>query len=110
MIRRWGAGTMVVLAPIEVDAAMRAVPKGRLTTLDQIRARLARQDKATLCCPLTAGIFAWIAAHAAEEASAAGQKRITPWWRTVKSAGAVAVGRVRAGAGPRSQACAGEGV
>ncbi len=87
MSRRQGAGTMVVPAPIEVDAAMRAVPKGRLTTINQIRARLARQHKATVCCPLTAGIFSWIAAHAAEEAAAAGRKRITPWWRTLKSGG-----------------------
>ncbi len=36
---------------------------------------------------ITAGIFGSIAAHAAEEASDAGRKRITPWWRTLKSAG-----------------------
>jgi hypothetical protein len=87
--RRWGAGTMVVPAPAEVDAAMRAVPQGRLTTLNQIRVRLARQHQVTFCCPITAGIFAWIAAHAAEEAAAAGAKRITPWWRTLKSDGAL---------------------
>lgn len=87
MSRRWGTGTMVVPAPMEVDAAMRAVPKGRLTTINQIRARLAQQHKVTFCCPITAGIFAWIAAHAAEEAAAAGRKRITPWWRTLKSGG-----------------------
>ena len=83
MSRRWGAGTMVVPAPLEVDAMMRAVPKSRLTIINQIRARLARQHKVTFCCPITAGIFAWISAHAAEEAAAAGRKRITPWWRTL---------------------------
>jgi hypothetical protein len=36
---------------------------------------------------MTTGIFAWIAAHAAEEARAAGAKRITPYWRTLKSGG-----------------------
>ena len=37
--------------------------------------------------PLTTGIFAWIAAHAAAEAEEAGGKRTTPFWRTLKSGG-----------------------
>jgi alkylated DNA nucleotide flippase Atl1 len=36
---------------------------------------------------MTTGIFAWIAAHAADEARAAGEKNITPYWRTLKSGG-----------------------
>src|ERR1700677_4357588 len=50
-------------------------------------AMLARKHRATIGCPLTTGIFAWIAAHAAEEAAAAGVKRITPYWRTLKRGG-----------------------
>ncbi|MBA7663675.1 hypothetical protein ES703_71722 [subsurface metagenome] len=38
-------------------------------------------------CPLTTGIFANIAARAAEEAAAEGRKDITPYWRTLKSRG-----------------------
>ena len=38
-------------------------------------------------CPITTGIFAWIAAHAADEDEAAGRKRITPYWRTLKAGG-----------------------
>ena len=38
-------------------------------------------------CPITTGIFAWIAAHAAQEAELAGVKRITPYWRTLKAGG-----------------------
>ena len=78
---------MVVPAPREVDALMRRVPHGRLTTINELRAALARKHGATICCPITTGIFAWIAAHAAEEAAAAGRKRITPYWRTLKSDG-----------------------
>jgi alkylated DNA nucleotide flippase Atl1 len=89
MSRRWGTGTLVVPAPREVDAAMRKVPKGRVITINEIRAHLARKHKATIGCPLTTGIFAWIAAHAAEEAAAAGIKRITPYWRTLKSGGEI---------------------
>ncbi len=85
--KRWGTGTFVIPAPLEVDEIMREVPKGRLVTIEQIRARLARKHSATIGCPLTTGIFAWIAAHAAAEAKAAGKKRITPYWRTLKSRG-----------------------
>ena len=34
---------------------------------------------------MTTGIFAWIAAHASEEAATAGEKEVTPYWRTLKS-------------------------
>jgi len=40
--RRWGEGTMVIPSPREVDAAMRQVRRGKVTTLNEIRARLAR--------------------------------------------------------------------
>ena len=54
-------------APREVDAIMKAVPEGKLITIHEIRAILAKRHGATIGCPLTTGIFAWIAAHAAEE-------------------------------------------
>jgi alkylated DNA nucleotide flippase Atl1 len=87
MTRRWGSGTMVIPAPCEVDEMMRKVPKGKLVTIGEIRAALAKKHHATVGCPITTGIFAWIAAHAAEEAAGAGVKRITPYWRTLKSGG-----------------------
>lgn len=87
MSQRWGTGTIVIPAPKEVDELMGRVPKGRITTIDQIRTALAKRHKATVGCPLTTGIFAWIAAHAAEEAASEGKKRITPYWRTLKSGG-----------------------
>jgi alkylated DNA nucleotide flippase Atl1 len=89
MSARWGTGTMVVPAPIEVDEIMRRVPKGKLTTINEIRAALARKHKVDVGCPITTGIFAWIAAHAAEEAASAGANRITPYWRTLRSGGEV---------------------
>jgi hypothetical protein len=36
--RRWGEGTCAIPAPREVDALMRRVPRGRLTTINQLRA------------------------------------------------------------------------
>jgi len=87
MSKRWGTGTVVIPAPKEVDEIMKKVPKGKLTTINQIREALARKHGATIGCPITTGIFAWIATHAAEEAAAEGKKNITPYWRTLKSGG-----------------------
>src|SRR5712671_5010799 len=87
MGKRWGTGTMVIPAPIEVDALMKQVPKGRVVTVNHLRTALAKKHKADLACPMTTGIFAWIAAHAAAEAEAEGAKRITPYWRTLKNGG-----------------------
>lgn len=87
--RRWGTGTFVIPAPLEVDAIMRRVPKGKLITIDEIRRALAHKHGATIACPITTGIFAWIAAHAAHEATAEGKSRTTPYWRTLKTGGEV---------------------
>ena len=85
--QRWGEGTVVIPAPLEVDAAMRSIPKGKLTTIELIRTALAEKHGATLACPITTGIFAWIASYAAEEDQAAGRRRTTPYWRTLKTGG-----------------------
>jgi len=89
LTRRWGAGTFVIPAPREVDALMKQVPKGRVVTVNDLRAVLTRKYQTDFACPLTTGIFSWIAAHAAAEAEAAGKKRITPYWRTLKTGGEI---------------------
>ena len=66
---------------------MRKVPEGKLTTINEIREQVAKKYDATFGCPITTGIFAWIAAHAAEEDAAAGEDEITPYWRTLKTGG-----------------------
>jgi alkylated DNA nucleotide flippase Atl1 len=87
MSQRWGTGTVVIPDPMEVNEIMRSVPSGRLITINQIRERLARKHGATIGCPITTGIFAGIAARAAEEDAAAGKTDITPYWRTLKVGG-----------------------
>jgi alkylated DNA nucleotide flippase Atl1 len=87
MSTRWGTGTVVIPAPREVDEIMKQVPRGKLTTINHIRAKLAKKHGATIGCPITTGIFAWIAAHAAEEGAAEGEQNITPYWRTLKVGG-----------------------
>lgn len=84
---RYGGATLAIPAPEEVDAIMKKVPRGRLITINEIRLLVARAHGAAVGCPVTTGIFAWIAAHAAEEAAALGRKRITPYWRTLKVGG-----------------------
>ena len=86
---RWGTGTFVVPAPMEVKELMDKVPKGKLTSINELRTALARKHGTTMACPITTGIFAWIAANAAEEAAAAGARRITPYWRTLKLGGEI---------------------
>ena len=87
MVKKFGKGTMVIPAPLEVDQVMKQVPPGKLITINEIRQYLAQKHDATIGCPLTTGIFAWIAAHAAEEAAREGSAEITPYWRTLKSGG-----------------------
>jgi hypothetical protein len=85
--KRWGEGTFVIPAPLEVDALMKKVRRGKLTTIDALRKVLANKHGTTISCPITTGIFAWIAAHAADEAEQEGRARITPYWRTLKTGG-----------------------
>jgi hypothetical protein len=84
---RWGGRTLVIPAPREIDALMRRVPRGQLTTINELRAAVARQHHVASACPITSGIFSWIAAHAAVEAEAAGENTTTPYWRTLKTKG-----------------------
>jgi len=61
MSKRWGTGSVVIPAPKEVDEIMQKVPKGKVITVSEIRALLARKHGATIGCPLTTGIFALLA-------------------------------------------------
>ena len=86
---RTGRGTMLIPSPHQVEALIRAVRKGRLITVAEIRQVLAAQHMTNLTCPLTTGIFVRIAAEAAEEDAQAGKTRITPYWRVVKDDGSL---------------------
>jgi len=89
MSKRWGTGTVVIPAPMEVNDMMRRVPEGKLITINEMRAALAKKHGATIGCPMTTGIFAWIAANAAEEQRQKGENIITPYWRTLKTGGVI---------------------
>jgi alkylated DNA nucleotide flippase Atl1 len=89
MSKTWGTGTIVIPKPKEVDEIMKKVPIGKLITINQIREKLAKKHKATIGCPICTGIFARIAAGAAEEDMKDGKKDITPYWRTLKEGGVI---------------------
>jgi alkylated DNA nucleotide flippase Atl1 len=89
--QKWGKGsmTMAIPSPLEVNAIMRKVPPGKLITINRIREKVAKKHHADIGCPITTGIFSWIAAHAAEEAELKGEKKVTPYWRTLKQGGTI---------------------
>jgi len=89
MVKRFGMGKMLIPRPIDVDALIRKVKKGKLVTQDEIRRRLAKDFKVNVACPITTGIFVRIAAEAAEEDLRRGEKQITPYWRVIKSDGSL---------------------
>lgn len=83
-----GQGRLLIPSPQMVDAAIRTIPPGTTRTAPELRAELARQNHADSTCPLVTGIFCNIAAHAAEEAAAAGERgEKTPWWRVLSKDG-----------------------
>jgi hypothetical protein len=89
MSKRFGAGTMLIPKPLDVDALIRKTRKGRLLTVSEIRSRLARDNGADITCPLTTGIFVRIVAEAAEEELGNGKKRVTPYWRVIRDDGSL---------------------
>ena len=83
MAKRFGHGMMLIPTALELDAMIRKIPRGQVSSLSQIRKRLARWHNADLTCPLVSGIFLRIVAEAAEEDRLAGRPDVTPFWRVV---------------------------
>jgi len=87
MQKQWGRGLLLIPNPMDVDAAIRKIPRGKIMTLTELREKLAREAGANVTCPLCAGMFLRIAAEAAEEKRRAGKARVTPYWRVVGQGG-----------------------
>jgi len=47
MSKMWGEGTCVIPSPVEVDAVMKSVPRGKLITINQIREVMAKKYHAS---------------------------------------------------------------
>ena len=85
--RRYGRGRMLIPRPLDIQAKIKAVRKGKLMTTSKMRQILAEDAGVKATCPLTTGIFLRIVAEAAEEQRAAGKTRVAPYWRVIKDRG-----------------------
>jgi hypothetical protein len=84
-----GGRYVLVPTPLMADEAIRAVRKGKLMTIGQLRRRLAESQRADSTCPMTLGIFLRIISEVAEEDRGKGKRRVTPYWRVVKDDGSL---------------------
>ena len=87
--KRMGGKRVLVPTPLLVDRLIRKVRKGKLITVNQIRESLAIDFKADSSCPMTVGIFLRIISEVAEEDLQTGKKRVTPYWRVIKTDGSL---------------------
>jgi alkylated DNA nucleotide flippase Atl1 len=87
MHKRYGKGTMLIPKPLDVDAVIRKVPRGKVVTLTELREKLARAAGANITCPMITGMFVRIVAEVAAEDVTAGKSRIAPYWRVVRDDG-----------------------
>ena len=81
------AGAQVLIVnPRVVDDYFRRQPRGKTGTIAAMRDDLAKAAGADLCCPLSTGMFARIAAEAALEELEAGvpESEIAPFWRVIE--------------------------
>lgn len=88
-VAHWGppGASMLISTPQEVDALVGRVRKGQLATINTLREALAKQHQTTITCPVTTGIFMNIVAKAAGEMEDMGAKKVTPYWRVLKTDG-----------------------
>lgn len=82
-IKKYGGNKMYFAPPIDYDAIMKRIPRGKVITVGKIREYFARQSGADFTEPITAGIFISIVAWASLQRT----ENKTPYWRTLKSNG-----------------------
>lgn len=82
-VSRYGGKNMVIAPPLEYNEIMSMIPEGKIITTKEIREYLAEKYDADFTCPMTAGIFISLAAHASNERD---ENKIA-FWRTLKTDG-----------------------
>jgi alkylated DNA nucleotide flippase Atl1 len=87
--RRWKVETLAIASPQEIFSFIQRVPAGKVATIADLQAAVAQKHAAEMGCPLTTGIFTWIAAHASEELNAKRAGSGAPYWRILKSDGSL---------------------
>jgi hypothetical protein len=101
MQKRFGAGKMLIAKPLDVNALIRKVQRGKLVTVPQIMDKLAKDAHASCACPMTTGIFLRIVAEVAEEDLRNVKTEVTPYWRVLKFDGSL---NIKFPGGTQSQA------
>ncbi len=89
MMKRYGEGKMVIPTGAEVEAAIRKVRSGEVITTTVLTAQLAADHGVNIACPNMTGIYVWIASQVAAEEEREGKKRVTPYWRVLRSDGSL---------------------
>lgn len=87
MQNRFGKGKMLIPKPLDIDALIKKVKKGKLITMSEIRKKLEKDFEVNVACPITTGIFIRIISEASEEDFEKGKKKITPYWRVIRDDG-----------------------
>jgi alkylated DNA nucleotide flippase Atl1 len=87
--RRWNVETLAIASPREIFSFIQKVPAGKVATIADLQAAVAKKHAAEMGCPLTTGIFTWIAAHASEELETKRPGSGAPYWRILKSDGSL---------------------
>jgi alkylated DNA nucleotide flippase Atl1 len=87
--RRWNATSLAIASPKEIFSFIQKVPAGKVATIADLQAAVAKRHAAEMGCPLTTGIFTWIAANASEELEEKCPGSGAPYWRILKSDGSL---------------------
>lgn len=76
---------LLISSPLEIDAFVRDIPKGKQVEPPEMRQILAKRHKADATCPVSTGIFLRIVAEAALEEYNQGKPlhSVAPFWRIV---------------------------
>jgi hypothetical protein len=91
----WGLAKgdkLFIATPVMVRDYMKKIRKGSSRTIVEMREEFAKANKADATCPMTASIFARIAAEAAIEEMEDGKPvdKITPFWRLIDAKSPIA--------------------
>ncbi len=77
---------LLIPSPPLIEAYLRAIPRGEVRPITQLRAELAAAEAADATCPVTTAIHTRIVAEIATEALDAGlpPEAVVPFWRVVE--------------------------
>lgn len=82
-IKKTGGSRFIIAPPTDYDERMKAVPKGKITTEENIKQYLAKKYSADNACPVSTRKLVLLAAFASVERP----DDKTPYWRTLKKDG-----------------------